>query len=108
VFEKVNAQTGIKKLLGAEGGTIPTQGELKLLNEVFPPEFIQAVLDNRSTVQKLFSIGENALNLPRAMMATADLSAPLRQGVFLIGRPKTWLPPIKDYKKISNQDQLMI
>jgi hypothetical protein len=101
VFEKVNAQTGLKKLLGAEGGTIPTQGELQLLNEVFPPEFIQAVLDNRSIIQKLFSLGENVLNLPRAMMATADLSAPLRQGVFLIGKPKTWLPAFRDMFKYA-------
>lgn len=101
VFEKVNAQTGLRKLLGAEGGTIPTEGELQLLNEVFPPEFIQAVLDNRSTMQKLFTLGENALNLPRAMMATADLSAPLRQGAFLIGRPKQWLPAFRDMFKYA-------
>ncbi len=101
VFEKVNAQTGLKKLLGAEGGTIPTQSELKILNEVFPPEFIQAVLKNRSTVQKLFSLGTEALNLPRAIMATADLSAPLRQGVFLIGRPKQFVPAVGDMFKYA-------
>ena len=91
-FEKVTAQEGLKKLLGSEGGVIPNESELKLLNEIFPPEFTQAVLDNRPLIQKLFKLGEEALNLPRAMMATADLSAPLRQGVFLIGRPKQWLP----------------
>ena len=98
-FEKITAKSGLAKLLGAEGGTVPVQSELKLLSEVFPPEFIQSVLERRSVMQKLFSFGTEALNLPRAMMATADLSAPLRQGVFLIGRPKQWGPAFRDQFK---------
>jgi hypothetical protein len=100
-FEKVSAKSGLAKLLGAEGGSVPVQSELKLLNEIFPPEFVQSILNKRSTMQKLFSLGEEALNLPRAMMATADLSAPLRQGVFLIGRPKQWIPAFKDMFKYA-------
>ncbi len=101
VFEKVNAQTALKKLMGAEGGSVPTKGELELLNQVFPADFIQAILEKRSLMQKLFSLGEEGLNLPRAMMATADLSAPLRQGIFLIGRPKQWLPAFRDMFKYA-------
>jgi len=98
-LEKVSTKTGLSKLLGAEGGSVPTKGELKLLNEVFPPEFVQAVLDKRSLTKKLFQAGVEALNVPRAIMATADMSAPLRQGVFLIGRPKTWGPAFKSMVK---------
>lgn len=32
----------------------------------------------------------NALNLPHALMSTADFSAPLRQGLFLISYPAWW------------------
>jgi hypothetical protein len=101
VFEKVSAQGALTKLLGAQGGSVPTKSELLLLNEVFPPEFIQAVLENRSGFQKALSLAEGFLNLPRAVMATADLSAPLRQGIFLVGRPKQWIPAFKNMFKYA-------
>lgn len=92
IFEKISAKNGLARLLGAEGGIVPTKGELELLSEIFPPEFIKSILDQRPLLQRLWGGALNLLNLPRAVMATADLSAPLRQGIFLVGRPKKFLP----------------
>jgi len=97
-FEKIGAKTGLDKILS---GQLPVKSELTILNEVFPPEFIDAVLSKRSIWQKLTTAGGEVLNLPRALMATADLSAPLRQGIFLVGRPKQWLPAFGDMFKYA-------
>lgn len=91
-FEKINAASGLTKLLTKEGSSMPNPSELKLMNEVFGSDFTKAILDKRSTWQKFLSGTQQVLNLPRAMMASFDLSAPLRQGVFLVGRPKEWVP----------------
>jgi hypothetical protein len=32
----------------------------------------------------------SVLNIPRALMSSVDLSAPFRQGLFLVGRPEFW------------------
>lgn len=103
-FEKVTAKTGLAKLLGQEGGSVPNRSELKLLNEVFPPEFVSTALEKRPMMQKLMEAGGNVLNLPRSVMATADLSAPLRQGAFLIGRPKQWVPAFLNMFKYALSD----
>ena len=94
-FEKLSAQNGMAKILGMkvrEGGSIPTDSELVYLSEVFPEEFISTVLKHRPVMQKIMNTTDDAINIPRALMATMDLSAPLRQGMFLIGRPKQFVP----------------
>ena len=101
-FEKVTAKMGLDKIFR---GSIPVQSELKLLAEVFPPEFIQTVLNKRSFGTKLLSGLTQAINLPRAMMATADLSAPFRQGIFLVSRPKQFLSAFKGMFKYAFNEQ---
>jgi hypothetical protein len=74
-FEKITAKSGLSKLLGAEGGTVPVQSELKLLGEIFSPKFIEAVMAKRPWTEKLFANVVDALNIPRSVMATADMSS---------------------------------
>lgn len=89
-YEKVSAQTALMKMLGADGGKLPTAGEIKLLSEIFSRDLVEALLQNRTLAQKMWGGFKNAINMPRALMASFDLSAPFRQGVFLIGRKEWW------------------
>ncbi len=98
-LEKVTAKTGLAKLMGVQGGSIPTEGEIKLLSNVFPKEFVDTILSKRPLLQRIGETTAEVLNIPRALMASVDLSAPLRQGVFLVGRPKQFLPAFKDMFK---------
>jgi hypothetical protein len=41
---------------------------------------------------KAKEMGLEIANIPRAIMTSYDLSAPLQQGFFLTGRPKQWFP----------------
>lgn len=86
-FNAVNARVGLAKLLD---GQLPTKSEIALLEKTFPKDFIDAALGNRSLKQKLVDGAGNALNLPRALMSSFDLSAPFRQGAFLVSRPQFW------------------
>jgi len=87
-LQKITAKTGLAKILQKEGGRIPTRNEMELLSEIFPPEFIKAITDKRPLSQKILQGLAESANVPMAIMATADMSAPLRQGLFFIGRPK--------------------
>jgi hypothetical protein len=87
-WEKLAAREGLVKLFGEYGGKVPTENEITLLNEVFGKEFTQAVLDKKSLFDRLKEVGLQLANIPRSLMSSFDLSAPMRQGIFLIGKPK--------------------
>lgn len=84
-FGKINAAEALTDLLN---GKISQPSRLKALEKIYGPELIKALEDKRTWFEKMKGHFDNYLNLPRAMMATADLSAPLRQGVVMISRPK--------------------
>lgn len=94
-WEKVTAQQGLAKIFGEQGGRVPTEGELNLLNDVFGEKFTEAVLEKRTLFKKMMEAGLQIANIPRSIMSSFDLSAPLRQGVFLIGKQKQFAPAFK-------------
>jgi len=103
-WNKINAKQGLAKLLGEYGAGIPTPGEIKLLKDVFGDDFTNTILDKRNLLQKLANAGYELANVPRAIMASFDLSAPLRQGIFFIGRPKQFLPAFTNmFKQFGSQ-----
>jgi hypothetical protein len=78
-------------------GKIPTWAEIGLLETEFGKEFVQAILRKRRLGLRAFETFLDAINLPRALMASWDFSAPLRQGLILtVARPKESLPIFPD------------
>jgi len=80
-FESVSARNGLQKLLGY--GEVPTHSELALMEKVFGEKFVTEVLNHRPKMERLKELGYEVANVPRSLMASFDLSAPLRQGLFL-------------------------
>jgi hypothetical protein len=103
LFDKINARGGLLKLLSPEGGKVPTHSEIELLSRVFPKTMIEALLSNRPLSQRIKSHIASALNVPRAIMASFDLSAPLRQGVFLIGRKEFYKSFATMFKQFGSE-----
>jgi hypothetical protein len=82
-FDNITAKGGLKKALE---GIVPTENELVLLEKVFGQDFTKTLMDKLPFWQKAKDLAYNVANIPRSLMASFDLSAPLRQGAFLIGR----------------------
>lgn len=86
-YAPIRARVGLAKLLD---GKLPTKSELALLGKVFHPDFIKAATKHRSNMSKFMDAAGNALNIPRSLMSSFDLSAPFRQGLFMVGRKEFW------------------
>lgn len=86
--EKLSAGTGLKKILGEQGGGVPQEAELHALRTVFGDQLVESVAKKQSMTG--MDIAGNLLNMPRALKSTLDLSAPLRQGAPLIYRKEYW------------------
>lgn len=96
--EKLTAQTGLKKVVG---GNLPTDSEIKMLNEVFGNEFTKTVMEKRGTMAKIMDTIADVSNLPRSLLAGAlDMSYGLRQGLYSGYRyPKEWASAFKSQFK---------
>jgi hypothetical protein len=105
--ERTNAAKGLKKLFGEPEGTgrgvVPTEHELDLLGQIFGKELTDALLKKRAAFDQVKDVIANVLNIPRALMTSADLSAPFRQGIFLVGRKEFYTSFEAMFKQISKQ-----
>lgn len=77
--EKLHAQQSL--MLAVSEGKVPTAGEQKILEKVFGREVTQQISDASSFFGKYKHLALEAANIPRAIMSSADLSAPFRQGL---------------------------
>lgn len=104
-WEKITARQGLAKLFGEYAGTVPTRNEISLLNQIFPKEFTQTLLDKRPLIVKMKDLGLELANAPRSLMASFDVSAPFRQGAFFVGRPKQFVPAFKEMFKYLGSEK---
>jgi len=82
-LDKVSAGEGLAKLFGEFGGGIPQPKQLMFLEKVFGSEFVKTVSNKTPLFKQWKSIGLDIANIPRAYMASFDLSFGLRQGVVM-------------------------
>jgi hypothetical protein len=66
------------------GGRIPAPRQLQLLEEVFGGDLISAILTQRSRGAKAFELAMELWSVPKALKASYDMSATLRQGAYLL------------------------
>lgn len=92
-FEKLHTAEGLDRLLLE--GRIPQQAQLELLEDVFGKDLITAILGKRPLSSKIWWTALDIAGIPRAILASWDLSAVLRQGGILFPRH-----PIKSVRSI--------
>jgi len=76
--EKVNTANALTNLLV---GKIPQPKQIELLEEVYGSELVKSILKKRALGVKMTDFAIDLANVPRALLATADMSAFLRQGI---------------------------
>src|SRR3990167_5968912 len=90
-YQKITAGDGLGKLLGDSffEGKVPTNNEIKLLRDIFGTDFAKAVSNLKPRSTGISEAIAEVANVPRALMASMDMSAPFRQGLLLgVERPK--------------------
>jgi hypothetical protein len=103
VFTRTTADDALQKVFKGE---LPTKGEIELLDELFGPELGNALKGLRPLKGKIIENALDVLNLPRSLKASWDLSAPLRQGLWLQTRNiKRSLPAMRDMVKAATSEK---
>lgn len=95
-WKKLPAGTGLDKLLK---GQLPTNNEQMLLSKVFGNELITELASKREFMKVVSDGFKDVINVPRSLFSSFDLSAPGRQGIALIGKPKQYFGAFKPMLK---------
>lgn len=77
--QKITAQRSLLRAVGE--GKAPTVGEEKILRTVFGDTVTEQIKSSVGFFKTYKNLALDAANIPRAIMSSADLSAPLRQGL---------------------------
>jgi hypothetical protein len=101
-WEKLPAGEGVRGLMR---GNLPQEKQLILMSRVYGPEFTKAIIKKWDTWKRITEGALQAAGTPRAIMASTDLSAPLRQGLFLGPRyPKEFFKAFsKQFKYFASE-----
>ncbi len=94
--EKISAFDGLNKLIFGvpEGrGSIPARHEIAALQEIFGKDIAESLIKKRKQFgEGGWQTAMDVINIPRAVLASYDMSAPLRQGLLLLPlAPKQWI-----------------
>lgn len=92
-FEPITAQNAVVKLF--DEGKLPAPKEWELLQKAVGPDFVDAIKGSAEAsltkMDKVKNFAKDTLSLPRALLASGDLSAGGRQGGILGSRfPGVW------------------
>lgn len=105
-YEKIRAKIGLLKMLSAKREEVPQRGELQLLSEVFGKKFDDVIQMHGGLGGKVSSQVANELaNLSKSIMASIDMSAPLRQGLPLIHKKEWWNSIKPMVESFASQDR---
>jgi len=100
-WEKLDAQKGLIKMLE---GQVPTRSELEKLGKVFPKEMVDTLISKGPQMSKVLQTLKDVISIPRTIKSSFDLSAPLRQGVFMLGKPKQFTQSFgKMFKQFASE-----
>lgn len=94
--EKARGYTALFKLLNGEA--LPQRNELRVLDDVFGQGFSDRIIQMHGGLGVVgVKLGKTA-NTMKSMMASTDLSFPLRQGIGMVHRPE-WRSAVKEQLK---------
>jgi len=103
--EQSAAWNGLQKLI--LDGKLPATHEIRAMDKVFGKDITNAIVRKRQEMGSVaFKVASEIFNMPRALLASYDISFPLRQGRFILfTKPKAWWRGTKaGYRAYASED----